>query len=84
MHGVTIVSPDIINRAHKMNSIKIKMEVDINPPGKFETETKTLLQPIPFSVKTYQLPDLFAGKTHALLCRPWQQRVKGRDWYDFV
>lgn len=80
------VSPDIINRIHKMNSIKIKikMEVDINPPGKFDTETKTLLQPIPFSVKTYQLPDLFAGKTHALLCRPWQQRVKGRDWYDFV
>ena len=78
------VSPDIINRIHNMNSIKIKMEVDINPPGKFKTETKILLQPIPFSVKTYQLPDLYAGKIHALLCRPWQQRVKGRDWYDFI
>ena len=78
------VSPDIINRIHNMNSIKIKMEVDINPPGKFKTETKILLQPIPFAVKTYQLPDLFAGKIHALLCRPWQQRVKGRDWYDFI
>lgn len=60
------------------------MEVDINPPGKFKTEAKILLHPIPFSVKTYQLPDLFAGKIHALLCRPWQQRVKGRDWYDFI
>jgi predicted nucleotidyltransferase component of viral defense system len=78
------VSPDIINRIHNMNNIKIKMKVDTNPPGKFNTETRILLQPIPFSVKTYQLPDLFAGKIHALLCRPWQQRVKGRDWYDFI
>jgi hypothetical protein len=30
------------------------------------------------------LPDLFAGKMHALLCRRWRNRVKGRDWYDFV
>ena len=78
------ISTDIINRIHHMNNIKIKMEVDTNPPLKFQTESKTFLLPIPFSVKTYQLPDLFAGKIHALLCRPWQQRVKGRDWYDFV
>jgi len=78
------ISSDIVDRIHHMNNIKIKMEVDMNPPGKFNTESKILLQPIPFSVKTYQLPDLFAGKIHALLCRPWQQRVKGRDWYDFV
>ena len=43
-----------------------------------------LLESIPFMVNTYQLPDLFAGKCHAILCRPWQKRVKGRDWYDFV
>ncbi len=78
------VSSNIVNSIHRMNSIKIKMEIDTNPPGKFSTESKTLLLPIPFSVKTYKLPDLFAGKIHALLCRPWQQRVKGRDWYDFV
>jgi hypothetical protein len=30
------------------------------------------------------LPDLFAGKLHALLFRKWKSRVKGRDWYDFV
>jgi len=30
------------------------------------------------------LSDLFAGKVHALLCRPWVERIKGRDWYDFV
>lgn len=60
------------------------MEIDICPPQKFSTEAKTLLQPIPFSVKTLIKPDLFAGKVHAILCRPWVTRVKGRDWYDFV
>lgn len=64
--------------------IKVKMEVDIDPPGKFNTQAKLLLQPVPFSVNCYQLSDLFATKIHALLCRPWKQRVKGRDWYDFV
>ncbi|MBI5374015.1 MAG: nucleotidyl transferase AbiEii/AbiGii toxin family protein [Candidatus Schekmanbacteria bacterium] len=64
--------------------IKIKLEIDTNPPAGFETETKFLLQPIPFSVKVFSLPDLFAGKMHALLCRNWKSRVKGRDWYDFV
>jgi predicted nucleotidyltransferase component of viral defense system len=74
----------IIDRIHHMNTIKIKMEVDTNPPPKFDTEVKNILLPIPFFVKTLSLPDLFAGKIHAVLCRPWQQRVKGRDWYDFV
>jgi predicted nucleotidyltransferase component of viral defense system len=64
--------------------IKIKLEVDIDPPLGFETEAKYLLQPIPFSVNAYKPPDLFAGKMHALLCRQWKTRVKGRDWYDFV
>jgi predicted nucleotidyltransferase component of viral defense system len=64
--------------------VKIKLEIDTDPPGGFETENKYLLQPIPFSVRSYVLPDLFAGKMHALLCRKWKDRVKGRDWYDFV
>lgn len=82
---IVIEAPkEITTRFHHMHTIKIKMEIDINPPGNFETEIKTLLQPIPFSVKTLTLPNLFAGKIHALLCRPWQLRVKGRDWYDFV
>lgn len=75
---------EISSRLHHMQNIKIKMEVDINPPGEFTTEVKPLLQPIPFFVKTLTQPDLFAGKVHAILCRPWQKRVKGRDWYDFV
>lgn len=76
--------PGIIDRIHHMNTIKIKMEIDIDPPGSVNTEVKNVLLPIPFSIKTLTQPDLFAGKLHAVLCRPWQKRVKGRDWYDLV
>ena len=34
-------------------------------------------------VRCVTLPDLFAGKMHALVFRNWKARVKGRDWYDF-
>ena len=64
-------------------SIKIKIEVDTQPPLGFSTEPKLLLLPFSFMVRCYTLPDLFAGKTHALLFRNWKNRVKGRDWYDF-
>ena len=64
-------------------SIKIKFEIDTNPPPGFSTENKLLLQPFSYFVNTYSLPDLFAGKMHALLYRSWKNRVKGRDWFDF-
>ena len=63
--------------------IKIKFEVDTQPPLGFVTEEKLLLQPFSFYVKCYGMGDLFAGKLHALLYRSWKNRVKGRDWYDF-
>lgn len=63
-------------------TIKIKLEVDKNPPPGFLTEEKLLLKPFSFYTKCYQLPDLFAGKMHAFLFRKWGNRVKGRDWYD--
>lgn len=64
-------------------SIKIKIEVDIQPPLAFRTEQKLLLQPYSFMTRCFVLPDLFAGKMHALVYRSWKNRVKGRDWYDF-
>lgn len=64
-------------------SLKIKIEVDTNPPLGFGTEQKLLLQPFSFMTRCVTLPDLFAGKMHALVYRKWGQRVKGRDWYDF-
>jgi predicted nucleotidyltransferase component of viral defense system len=62
--------------------LKIKIEVDKKPPLGFETEEKLLIKPFSFYVKCFALPDLFAGKMHALLFRNWKLRVKGRDWYD--
>ncbi len=64
-------------------SIKIKIEVDTQPPMKFNTEQKLLLLPESFMTRCFTLPDLFAGKMHALVYRAWKNRVKGRDWYDF-
>jgi predicted nucleotidyltransferase component of viral defense system len=75
---------NIVGSIPSGQKIKIKIEVDTDPPGEFNTETKYLLQPTPFSVRTFDLPSLFAGKMHALLFRRWKNRVKGRDWYDFV
>ena len=64
--------------------VRIKMEIDTDPPPGAAFEVRTLLVPIPFQVKLYTPPDLFAGKVHAVLCRKWKNRVKGRDYYDFV
>jgi predicted nucleotidyltransferase component of viral defense system len=63
-------------------NLRVKIEVDLQPPTGFNTEEKLLLQPFSFYVKCFRLPDLFAGKMHALLFRKWKLRVKGRDWYD--
>jgi len=63
-------------------NIKIKIEVDTKPPLNFKIEEKLLLQPFSFYVKCFTLPDLFAGKMHALLFRKWGTNIKGRDWYD--
>src|SRR5690606_9889193 len=62
--------------------IKIKIEVDRKPPLGFGTEEKLLTRPFSCYVKCFDLPSLFAGKVHAVLFRKWQNRVKGRDWYD--
>mgnify|MGYP006168959957 CR=1 FL=1 len=62
--------------------MKIKIEVDRQPPLGFTTEMKLLTRPFSFYVKCFDKPSLFAGKMHALLFRKWKNRVKGRDWYD--
>lgn len=63
--------------------VKVKIELDTDPPLSFATEQKLLLQPYSFMTRCFALPDLFAGKMHALVYRAWQRRVKGRDWFDF-
>lgn len=62
--------------------VKIKLEVDTQPPLGFTTDESLLIEPFSFYVKCFSLPDLYAGKLHAVLYRQWTHRVKGRDWYD--
>lgn len=75
---------DVYNLAFQTEkSLKIKIEVDTKPPLGFKTEQKLSLLPFSFMTRCVALPDLFAGKMHALIFRKWGHRVKGRDWYDF-
>lgn len=64
--------------------IKVKLEVDINPPEFATFENKFRLLPIPYQVTLYDKPSLFAGKLHAVICRGWKSRIKGRDLYDYI
>ena len=68
----------------KNETIKIKFEVDVNPPDYATFEHKYRLLPIPYEVRLYDMPSLFAGKIHAIICRSWKSRIKGRDLYDYV
>lgn len=69
---------------HILKSIKIKFEVDINPPSGATYEEKYKLLPSPHQIKLYDKESLFAGKIHAILCRNWKTRTKGRDLYDYI
>ncbi len=69
---------------HPEQQLKIKLEIDTDPPPGFRTTLMLVREPSPFHVLSYQLQDLFAGKMHAILFRAWKNRVKGRDWFDLV
>ncbi|MGE4510745.1 MAG: nucleotidyl transferase AbiEii/AbiGii toxin family protein, partial [Sulfurimonadaceae bacterium] len=84
-HLLNINAPkDITTKIHRDKAVKIKLEVDTNPPLEFETANVIRLIPRPFSINAFTLPSLYAGKMHAILCRAWSTRPKGRDWYDLV
>jgi predicted nucleotidyltransferase component of viral defense system len=72
------------HKTQKDRLIEIKFEVDTDPPYEAETEARFVLDPTSFSVLTFTPKELFAGKMHAVLCRQWRGRVKGRDWYDML
>jgi len=71
-------------RLHRDALLKVKLEVDIDPPPHATTEMRTVRVPIPFQVRLYDMPSLFAGKLHAVMCRSWKSRIKGRDFFDLV
>ena len=75
---------DLAGSVARNEVIKIKFEVDIDPPDYAGFEHKYRLLPTPYEVNLYDMPSLFAGKIHAVLCRGWKNRIKGRDLYDYV
>lgn len=71
-------------KTQKGQLVKVKLEVDkTNPPGFLKTK-KLIKLPVPFLVSTLSEESLFSGKIHALLARSYSNRVKGRDYYDFI
>jgi predicted nucleotidyltransferase component of viral defense system len=64
-----------------MRKMRIKVEVDTNPPEGATFETNYMDFPFLSAICVFDLSSLYAGKLHALLCREY---LKGRDWYDFV
>lgn len=85
IHLIRMEAPASVAGAVAANRlIKVKLETDTDPPSGLETETRTLLEPFPVSIRVVTPPCLFAGKLHAALCRAWKTRIKGRDWYDLL
>lgn len=73
-----------MSQINNNEKIRIKFEVDINPPKYATTSFEYRLRPNNYQVQIYDKPSLFAGKIHAVLARKWKSRVKGRDFYDYV
>lgn len=73
-----------LQNSTSLKSIKIKFEIDVNPPNGANFEFKYKLLPSPHQVRLYDENSLFAGKIHAILCRNWNYRTKGRDLYDYI
>lgn len=73
-----------MKNSSSFKNIKIKFEVDVNPPSGANFEFKYKLLPSPHQVRLYDESSLFAGKIHAILCRNWNHRTKGRDLYDYI
>lgn len=84
-HWTLKVSPIVpISGVPNNEILKIKFEVDTSPPAGASYQNKYALLPSPYAARLYDESSLFAGKLHAVLCRAWQNRVKGRDFYDYV
>ena len=74
----------VVGSVAKNEVVKIKFEVDTNPPAFATYEHKYRLLPVPYEIRVYDMPSLFAGKIHAVICRGGQSRIKGRDLYDYI
>ena len=66
---------------HAGEVLRIRMEVDTNPPAGAVTTTSRIRKHVSVRVSHHDRPSLLAGKLLAVLNRPWP---KGRDYYDLL
>ena len=66
---------------HAGEVLRIRMEVDTNPPAGAVTTTSRIRKHVSIRVRHHDWPSLLAGKLLAVLNRPWP---KGRDYYDLM
>ena len=76
--------PKLAGSITATENIKIKFEIDIDPPAGAGYDNRYQLLPSPYEIRLYDLPSLFAGKIHAVICKSWKNRIKGRDLYDYI
>ncbi len=85
IHLLDVRAPErVVGMAAGNRLVRVKLELDTDPPAGIESERRILLEPFPVSVRVVTPPCLFAGKLHACIGRSWKTRVKGRDWYDLL
>lgn len=66
---------------HPTEALRIKLEVDTNPPAGASLEVTVIDRFGPLRLQHHDLPSLFAGKIAAIVARPY---TKGRDLYDLM
>ena len=77
----SVVTVDLPFERVSSKKVRIRLEIDVNPPRGSSLETSYLSFPTTAPITTQTLSSGFGTKVHALLCRRY---VKGRDWYDFL
>lgn len=65
----------------KEEKFSLKIEIDTLPPKGARELISFYNSIFMFEIKHFDLPSLFSGKLHAILCRKF---VRGRDYYDLM
>ena len=74
------MDPEVF-QVSKTEKVRVKLEIDTNPPAGAQYEEITKMLPSPYIVRCLERPSMFALKCHALMCRKY---IKGRDYYDYL
>ncbi len=82
----SLIAPEsaVLDHIVSSDTIKVKIEIDTDPPGHAGYERLIGNSPYPYFANLYDMPTLFASKIAAILCRRWNNRIKGRDFYDYL